>query len=118
MPKTVVAEQWVPSTEDIAWSAEHCPGLDILAHTQVYVTACRAKGLAYADHGQAWRNWALRDARDTIIRKQGASDPKQGRGASPPRAPSGTGLSEANAAAAQACLNRINARQARREVRQ
>lgn len=114
--KTIVDEKWVPSSNDIAWSAEHCPDLDILVHTQLYITACRSKGLAYADHGATWRNWALKDARDAAFRKQPAPGTRQGRGASPPRTPAGQSLGETNAAAAAACLDRIAARQARREA--
>lgn len=112
---TVVDEKWVPTEADMAWAAEHCPELDILMQTQIYITACRAKGLAHRDHSQAWRSWAVRDARDAALRKQGAGG--RGRREGPAgRHPSKPTIAERNAALAQACLDRINQRQARREA--
>jgi hypothetical protein len=109
---TLVDEHWVPTAIDLAWAAEHCPGLDILRHTQEYITGCRAKGRVYQNHSAAWRNWALKDwprpkpSSNVPIRRGGEG---QGRRTDKPVA-SAASLSERNLAAADACLERINRR--------
>jgi Helix-turn-helix domain len=57
---SLVGEDWVPTPADIAWAAQHCRNLDVLAHVQHFVSACHAKGYIYRDHSAAWRSWAVK----------------------------------------------------------
>jgi hypothetical protein len=114
---TVVDERWVPTSTDIAWASEHCPGLDILRHTQQYITGCRAKHRAYHDHSAAWRSWALKDwtQKDGTLPKSAKAGPEGAdRGNRSPRADrrdaAASSLLAKNADAAAACLDRINRR--------
>jgi hypothetical protein len=109
---SLVDEHWVPTAADIAWAGEHYPGLDILRHTQEYITGCRSKGRMYHDHSAAWRSWALKDW--SKPKSADISPTWQGRGgtwrrADLPKAPA-LSLAEHNRAAADACLERINRR--------
>jgi hypothetical protein len=109
LPADIPAD-WVPTAADVAWARSRCPNLDILAFTENFVLACCAKGYRYADASAAWRKWLVepKGRLPTIELRPGASrlhphtGAGQGRGGPP--------LAERNAAIAQACLDRINAR--------
>jgi hypothetical protein len=109
---TLVDEHWVPTAADLAWAGKHCPGLDILRHTQEYITGCRAKGRVYQDHSAAWRSWALKGwARPQPSSAAPAHRGGEGQGRRTGRAAaSAASLHESNLAAADACLERINRR--------
>jgi hypothetical protein len=109
---SLVDELWVPTAGDIAWAGAHCPGLDILHHTQEYITGCRSKRRMYHDHSAAWRNWALKDwckpkSRDTSPARQGRRGAWRRTDSQKAPVPS---LAERNRSAADACLERINRR--------
>jgi hypothetical protein len=112
--RTMVDEHWAPSQSDIAWAAEHCPDLDILLHTQIYIAGCKAKGYVYEDHSWGWRSWALTDRGKSRSRPKGQGG-GGGRTRSRPDA-AAPSLHRRNAAASEACLARINERNARREA--
>jgi hypothetical protein len=109
---TLVDEHWVPTAADLTWAGKHCPNLDILRHTQEYITGCRAKGRFYQDHSAAWRSWALK----SWARLQQSSVTPSHRGGegqwrrTGKTAASAASLHESNLAAADACLERINRR--------
>jgi hypothetical protein len=57
--KAVISESWMPTAEDVAWAKQHAPNIDIIAHTDLFITACQAKGYNYADWSAGWRKWIV-----------------------------------------------------------
>jgi hypothetical protein len=57
--KTVPPENWVPSSADHAFAAEHAPDVDVAQFARFFVQSCRSHRYRYADHGAAFRSWLL-----------------------------------------------------------
>jgi len=106
----IVSPDWVPTSEDIAWSAIHCPDIDPSRHTERFIVACRAKGYRYRDHSAAWRSWLL-DAKENN-RHVPFSCSDTIRSERPARRVAGDIVAERNRAEADACLRRLLARRA------
>jgi hypothetical protein len=128
-----IPEDWKPSAEDLAWAAETHPDIDAEALTDAFVTGCRAKGYRYIDAGCAWRGWFANQERWRREREEqsrdgagGAAKSMRGKavgwgrrqenqasratGQAGPGYRPGADLAGRNAAAADACLERIMAR--------
>jgi hypothetical protein len=127
-----VPQGWMPSAEDLAWAAQAHPSIDAAALTEAFITGCRAKGYRYIDAGCAWRGWFANQERwrqergersheravqvhehsaHRTDRHAGQAGSKQWIGTGQ-RTGAGSGRDERNAAAADACLERILARRA------
>jgi hypothetical protein len=99
---SVVASDWVPSADDLAWAKARYPGMDAVRFTERYINVCRAKGYVYLDHGAAWRAWLDDDGR---LRPSRTRE----RAPSPAPRPNGN-LKAHNQSAADAAIQNILAR--------
>jgi hypothetical protein len=98
---SLVGEDWVPTPADLAWGRQHCPKLDILAHVQHFVSACRAKGYVYRDHSAAWRSWAVKSQDEGRFLRPDVSAENQAGETSEGPLPSGLGWNRRSGAPAR-----------------
>ena len=53
--KTLVPLNWQPTPKTQEWAAELLQ--DVKEFIETYITTCHAKGIKYANHDMAFRNW-------------------------------------------------------------